>query len=353
MLAIALTQDVKIQAIMTDDRPTIRDIAAQTGFSKSTVSGALSGDPRVKKETRVFIEKVAKSLGYRPHPHFRLLGAQRKRSVRTDGETIAFLVRADDIDRKPRFQAARNQAHSMGYETDLVPIDEHTDYLKLSDRLYHRGIRGLLVVTGCQFRAPENFPWNRFACVATGYRTGLPYIDRIRHDPYLAVLTAWNKMYDAGWRRIGGYFPYDDPAPCYQDVLRVSAFEYYQRRNCEPTDIIPPLQCRFNDIPPFREWFKHYQPEALIGVVSSPISDPRFLEKLVDTPIPFVGLQVNPQRSSVTGIDMHSAEVLRSAIIWLEEKMRLGQFGISKPVKSMMIEPEWVEGDSLWGKSER
>ncbi len=337
---------------MTEARPTIRDIAARSGFSKSTVSGALSGDPRVKEETRVFIEKVAKSIGYRPHPHFRLLGAQRKRGVRADGDTIAFLLSADDLGRKPRFQSARDQAEAMGYNTELIPIDEDTDYHKLADRLYHRGIRGLVVVWGCQFRAPDDFPWDRFACVATGYRTGLPYIDRIRHDPFLAVITAWKKMYDAGWRRIGGYFPYDDPAPCYQDVQRVSAFEYNQRRHCDLADIVPPLQCRFNDIPPFREWFEKYRPEALIGVVSSPVSDPRFLEGLVDTPPPFVDLQVNRQRSTITGIDVHSAEVQRSAIMWLEEKMHLGQFGISVPVKSMMIEPEWVEGESLWTKPE-
>ncbi|MFP4382233.1 MAG: LacI family DNA-binding transcriptional regulator [Candidatus Sumerlaeia bacterium] len=338
---------------MTAKRPTIRDIATRTGFSKSTVSAALAGDPRVKEETRRFIKEIAESMGYRPHPHFRLLGAQRKRGIRAHGDTIAFLLSADDLERRPRFQAARDQAEAMGYNTELIPIDENTDYLELADRLYHRGIRGLLVVWGCQFRAPKNFPWDRFACVATGYRTGLPYIDRIRHDPFLAVLTAWKKMHDAGWRRIGGYFPYDDPAPCYQDVQRVSAFEYYQRRDCAPHEIVPPLQCRFNDIPPFRTWFEKHQPEALIGVVSSPVSDPRFLDGLVDSPPPFVGLQVNRKQLSTAGIDVHSAEVQRSAIIWLEEKMRLGQFGFSMPVKSMLIEPEWIEGQSLWKKPQK
>jgi len=47
-------------------RPTMSDVAAAASVSKSTVSRALSGDSRVKYETRVRIMRIAQELGYTP-----------------------------------------------------------------------------------------------------------------------------------------------------------------------------------------------------------------------------------------------------------------------------------------------
>lgn len=47
-------------------RPTMDDVAAAASVSKSTVSRALSGDPRVKPETRRRILQIAAELGYTP-----------------------------------------------------------------------------------------------------------------------------------------------------------------------------------------------------------------------------------------------------------------------------------------------
>lgn len=43
---------------------TIRDIAQALGITPSTVSRALSGNPRVKEETRRAVEKTAREMGY-------------------------------------------------------------------------------------------------------------------------------------------------------------------------------------------------------------------------------------------------------------------------------------------------
>ena len=43
---------------------TITDIANALGITPSTVSRALAGNPRVKEETRIAVEKMAKTLGY-------------------------------------------------------------------------------------------------------------------------------------------------------------------------------------------------------------------------------------------------------------------------------------------------
>lgn len=53
---------------MSDERVTMADLARHAGLSKSTISRALSGDPRVKPETRRRVEELARRLRYQPHP---------------------------------------------------------------------------------------------------------------------------------------------------------------------------------------------------------------------------------------------------------------------------------------------
>jgi len=55
----------------------LADIAKLMGVSKATVSLALSGDPRVKKETRERIEEAARLAGYRAHGPARALARGR------------------------------------------------------------------------------------------------------------------------------------------------------------------------------------------------------------------------------------------------------------------------------------
>ncbi|ACL70200.1 LacI family DNA-binding transcriptional regulator [Halothermothrix orenii] len=49
------------------DKITMKDIAKAAKVSKSTVSRALSNDPRVNEETRKKVVKIAREMNYRPH----------------------------------------------------------------------------------------------------------------------------------------------------------------------------------------------------------------------------------------------------------------------------------------------
>ena len=66
-------------------KPGIRDVAAHTGLSVSTVSRALNGYADVNRETRRKVEEAADRLGYRPS-----FAAATLRSNQT--QTITFMV---------------------------------------------------------------------------------------------------------------------------------------------------------------------------------------------------------------------------------------------------------------------
>ena len=62
-------------------RPTINDVAARAGVSKSLVSLAIRGSDRVSEESRALILQAAEELGYRPNAAARSLADQRSHTV--------------------------------------------------------------------------------------------------------------------------------------------------------------------------------------------------------------------------------------------------------------------------------
>ncbi|WP_143626349.1 LacI family DNA-binding transcriptional regulator, partial [Streptomyces viridosporus] len=57
--------------------PTIRDVAARAGVSKSLVSLVLRGSDRVRPEKREAVLRAARDLGYRPNTAARSLSERR------------------------------------------------------------------------------------------------------------------------------------------------------------------------------------------------------------------------------------------------------------------------------------
>jgi DNA-binding LacI/PurR family transcriptional regulator len=62
-------------------RPTLQDMANILNLSKSTVSRALSGDPRVAEATRVRVECLAVQIGYTPNPIAQGLATRRTNTI--------------------------------------------------------------------------------------------------------------------------------------------------------------------------------------------------------------------------------------------------------------------------------
>ncbi len=66
---------------MPSSRPTILDVASRAGVSKSLVSLALSGSPKVSERSQQKIEKAASELGYRPNAAARSLAIKKSRTL--------------------------------------------------------------------------------------------------------------------------------------------------------------------------------------------------------------------------------------------------------------------------------
>jgi DNA-binding LacI/PurR family transcriptional regulator len=99
---------------MTTSRPTINDVAARAGVSKSLVSLAIRGSDRVSEESREAILRAADELGYRPNAAARSLADRRSRTIGVLLHDLHNPVFAQVLDGVQEIVRAR------GYRTMLV-----------------------------------------------------------------------------------------------------------------------------------------------------------------------------------------------------------------------------------------
>ena len=127
---------------MSSSRPTILDVAAKSGMSKSLVSLALSGSPKVSDDSKKKILRAAKDLGYRPNAAARSLAARRSKTL---GVLILDLhnpVSAEIVD------AVQAEIRQYGYSSLLVtggddPVLEKAEI----DTLLQFQIEGLILIS--------------------------------------------------------------------------------------------------------------------------------------------------------------------------------------------------------------
>ena len=127
---------------MSSSRPTILDVAAKSGMSKSLVSLALSGSPKVSDDSKKKILKAAKELGYRPNAAARSLAARRSKTL---GVLILDLhnpVSAEIVD------AVQTEIRQYGYSSLLVTGGDDPDLEKAEiDTLLQFQIEGLILIS--------------------------------------------------------------------------------------------------------------------------------------------------------------------------------------------------------------
>src|SRR5690554_2927499 len=100
---------------------TMDDIAQIAKVSKSTVSRALSNDPRVNEDTRERIKEIARGLNYKPHQVAQALARKNSNII---GVVIPWLPRSvTDPFFLEFLQGIGEIAHEKGYSLTLPNIE--------------------------------------------------------------------------------------------------------------------------------------------------------------------------------------------------------------------------------------
>lgn len=180
----------------SDKRPTIHDVAARAGVSKSLVSLALRGSPKVSDSSREAITNAAAELGYRPNATARSLADRRSRTI---GINMA------ELD-NPIFPQMLSGAHTVirdrGYNTMLVSgeRDPEVEEAELA-KLLEFQVEGLLLIS---HRLPAATVQSLAAEIPTVILTlrGITGIDSVSIDDEQGARMAMQHLFDLGHRDI-------------------------------------------------------------------------------------------------------------------------------------------------------
>lgn len=331
---------------------TIRDIAARSGFSKSTVSLALQKHPRIPAATREMVLKVAGELGYRANPVF----AHMMRSVRSAGSlveraTFGILHGFPDpqLARSNPYHAewvagARERAGELAYIVDEIWMQQPgMSARRLSDIIRARGINALLIAPLPERRGVQ-LDWDCFTAVTAGYSLVEPRLSRVVPNHQQVMIICLRHLAARGYRRIGLLLN-EGMDPLVRFNL-AAPFLWYQSQTPKSAQV-PIFNLEAGARAQFLRWFKRHRPEALVSVNGSIVDwlGAAGFVAPADVGLVFSSRTVAPPGFSC--VDQQPRKLGAAAVDLLIGQMNRAEFGLPQNPKTVFTDAVWSEGTSL------
>ena len=141
---------------MPSSAPTVRSLARELGLSRTTVSDALRGAPRVDIRTVQRVQEAARAAGYHRNPLAAALMSELRRSR---GATFRGVIAAIDLDEpdRPAYAArfhralvlgATSRSDELGFKLEnfVMGREGGLSVPRLDSVLQSRGIHGVLLL---------------------------------------------------------------------------------------------------------------------------------------------------------------------------------------------------------------
>jgi LacI family transcriptional regulator len=334
----------------------MRTIASSAGVSPMTVSRALRGEPNVDPETAQRIRDVAENLGYRRN----LLVSTVMSTVRGAKQPlcshiIAFLT--VDVASFPPvqrwasqlyFQGAQKRAAECGFVVEKFTMKPQSDESRaVSQILYARNIRGLLVGPLCRSCGHLSLDWKEFASSAISINLVKPDLNRCSVDMVQAVNLAIRNLRRLGYQRIGFAL----------SPLHVALSHHRSRAMFLDYEYQIPPERRVKPIDDWSAagvaaWLREEKPDVLIGHGDELLS---WLNELqIDVPhdigyvdismvmgsnAPFAGVTFDYERVGAAAVDMVISNLLRNV------------YGVPPQPIHCYIQGKWQDGPTVCQQS--
>lgn len=332
---------------------TIRDVAAQAGVSVSTASCALRGLALVKPSTRERVRAAAAMLGYEKDAAAALLSARRRSAV-AHPKRLSFGWVVSQAMTTRRSMAFEERCRFYGYDSVAVDLSVFRDGRQASRTLWHRNIRGIYLASPGAF--PEalsaGFEWARFSAVKFGRARPELSLHLIRHSPYDYARRCLGEVFAKGYRRVAVLLA--PSASRWDDEARVGAVAGFREAASRRGDAVFWKSLGFPERGgPLREsdarWLRSVKPDAVIGFPAAwwfhlCVSGGVF------SGMPFAAMLRSGSEGSevsIAGCDARLTDAASMAVDLLHGAVLAGELGFAVEPREHVIEPVWVEGDTL------
>lgn len=314
----------------------------------------MRNDPSIPQATRDKVLEAARALGYRRDAQVsRLMGYLQKK--KKEFETIAYVTAQKkpslegDLSYKGFFLGAMECCEELGYRLEefwLRPGE--LDEKQLDRILYNRGIRGVILAPHPIPGSTLRLKWERYATVSIGYSLAEPETHRVIGNHYQMILTAYEKVVEAGYKRVG--FCLSERTDLRSRHIWLSGYLAERILHGDEADIPPYI----GDIKGrgLVKWYEKYLPEVLImatGLASDSLKSAGY-----ETPRDYacVYLDRQPSGGQQAGIVHHFRSVGFDAVNEISALLHRNELNLPERPRLIMAHGGyWKEGRSLLPKS--
>jgi LacI family transcriptional regulator len=335
------------------ERISMADVAARAGVSQSTVSRALKDNPRISLARRRRIQRLAESLGYRPHPLVSaLMAARRAPRGRSGLETLAFISSHSGPPEwagKPTcvatFAGITERAGELGFKIEVLATRDHGGKPGRLERVLHaRGIRG--VILGFTVPAPPRLEFDQTGFAVAGLGAYFPHLslDRTQSHGYYNVKLALQQLRALGYARIGLV------TPRYNNLLSDNTWSAAflddqwnqpKSRRCDP--FLPDTWSPEPAV--FARWLDRWQPDALlvykINVFALLAKLGRRVPRDIGVALIF---RTQAETQAAAGVDENYHHLGRITVDLAVEKLNTNRLGPTEPTREVLARGFWRNG---------
>ncbi|MFA6959193.1 MAG: LacI family DNA-binding transcriptional regulator [Opitutaceae bacterium] len=336
--------------------PSIRELAAQLGISRTTVSLALRRHPSVASKTRDRVLAAAKKAGYQSNALVNALMTQvrgRKR-LNPTGEVITYLTAFENQEHwktmpsiVAQYEGAKVRASELGFDLQhmwMGNLGMHSR--RISHTLRSRGIRASLLAPLPMDHDTLALNWNDHTVVAIGYSFQQVALHRVVHHNINAMFACYASLRRFGYKRIGLTIHRLDDSR----VNHLWQCGFLGAQRIYGGDRLEPLIFDdYVDPSPFVKWLRASKPDALIGIWRHVTLD--WLQELginVPEDMGFASLDPGTEyEGRIAGIHQDNHSVGMAAVDVLAGQLFRNEIGIPSAPKITMVEGTWMDGPTV------
>jgi len=247
------------------------------------------------------------------------------------------------------FQKVRAAASLLGYACEVFDLAQ-VPSASLERTLLEEGYHGLILGPRLPNAQELDLDWDAFSVVGLGKRDFLREFHHVTTSDYDSVCYLWEILVQRGYRRIGPALMSHEH-PIIDDKLRESATEFCQTRFHPRQERIPAFLGDFKEVEPFHDWIHEHRPEVVIGFHTGIyywLRDEFGME--LPGEIGFAtlhGASAHLRRKGIAGLESGQEEACRAAVELLDQQMRLGQRGMPRHPRRIVVDPYFIDGNSL------
>jgi DNA-binding LacI/PurR family transcriptional regulator len=334
---------------------TLKDLARAAGVSVMTVSRALRNQSHVAPETQRRIQDLARAMAYRPNPLVSALMTYRRRGrsgreVMVVGFVTSFSTRDGWREvgiNRDFYDGVQEGAQRHGYRVDPFWLREQgMSARRLSQILYNRNVRGLIIAPLPVGLGHLRLDWDRFSAVALGYSLAWPDLHRAANHQFRSMRLAMRRLRKRGHHRIGLALRASiNERVSHHWVGGYLSEQYHDPGAEELAPLIPPDR-EWNQST-FERWYLRYRPSVVLSQHEEILEWLGAMGVEVPEEVGFVHLNCPDQSRTYAGIYQNAIQVGSSAVDFLVGMVQRNELGVPALAHSLLIDGTWQEGATL------